>query len=282
MPRPSIEPITDSTLPDFSAFLTANLNASFSAKTWESFFRKQWTPAPPNYGYLVRDAGRVVGGIGAYYADRQIHGGLARFCNITSWCVLDGYRQQSMRLALALTQQPGFHFTDFSPTKVVAASLQFLKFRALDERQFVIPNVPLKPFGARVVHESGAIRKILSGKTLRAYDDHAGFPWLRQLAVGTDDGWCHVVYKKIRYKGMAAAQILHVGSPEVFERHLDRLRGDFFLRGIATTHVECRHLRRPPRLSKVRTGFCKKMVLSTTLKDEDIDYLYSESVALDL
>ena len=50
-----------------------------------------------------------------------------RFCNITSWCVLQPYRSHSLRLAMALVSQPGYHFTDLSPTQLVAGTLRFLK-----------------------------------------------------------------------------------------------------------------------------------------------------------
>ena len=77
-----------------------------------------------NHGFAIRNtAGRMVGGIGAIYAERIIRGRPERFCNITSWCVLDEYRSHSMRLAMALVSQPGYHFTDLSPTTIVAGSL---------------------------------------------------------------------------------------------------------------------------------------------------------------
>src|SRR5262245_48648923 len=72
--RPSIEPITEPILLEFATFLSAHLNSSFSAQTWETALRNQWTPKPPNYGFVLRDDRRVVGGIGAYYADRLIRG----------------------------------------------------------------------------------------------------------------------------------------------------------------------------------------------------------------
>ena len=51
---------------------------------------------------------------------------------------------------------------------------------------------------------------------------------------------------------------------------------------MASTHVEKRMLTAPPRLARLRTGFNPKQYLSPTLAASDIDYLYSESVALDL
>jgi hypothetical protein len=283
MQRPSIEPIGAADLPEFAAFLHRNLNPAFSARAWEAAFRKQWTPNPPNYGFLLRGQGRIVGAIGAFYADRPIRGRTERFCNITSWCVLDDYRRLSMKLAMAMISQEGFHFTDFSPTRVVAETLRFLKFKPLDDQQAVVFNLPGGFLGGgRVLDQDGELRANLDGEDLAAYRDHAEFPWLRHLAVGEGAEWCYLVYKRARYKGLPSANIVHLSKPALFERHLGRLRAYFLMRGMATTQVECRRLSKPPWPSKLRSGFNPKLFLSPTLGSGDIEYLYSESVALDL
>src|ERR1700739_2940064 len=96
---PTLEPIRDEDLPEFCQFLTENLNRARSAAAWAEAFQQNWSPTKPNNGFLIRHEGRIVGGIGAIYAERAVHGRTERFCNITSWCVLDAFRAQSMRLA---------------------------------------------------------------------------------------------------------------------------------------------------------------------------------------
>lgn len=282
MAKPTVEPITEESLPDFAAFLEANMPAKRSAKDWISGLSANWMAVRPNYGFLLRDEGKVVGGIGAYYADRVIRGQMEKFCNITSWCVLDSYRKFSMQLAMSVVGQAGYHFTDFSPTKVVAGSLQFLKFKALDEGVVVIPNLPVFPFFGCVLTDPNEIERTLSGAMLKVWRDHSNFPWLRQLVVGGPNGWCHVVYKLGRFKKMACANIIYLSDGDLFSQYLNRLRGHYFWQGIITTHVERRMLGCLPKLSRVRTGFNPKQFLSTTLEPADIDYLYSETVALDL
>src|ERR1700674_1447757 len=201
MPHPTIEPITDSSLPEFATFLNAHLASERSPEVWVKCLRASWSPSRPNYGFVLRDSGQVMGGIGAYYADRLIRGRPERFCNITSWCVLDAYRRHSMRLAMAIVGQPGYHFTDFSPTTVVGGVLRFLKFRPLDERQAVILNLPWPSFNGQLLHRPGDIASALRGEALRIYRDHTDFAWLRHVLIGTRDGWCHVIYKRGRFKG---------------------------------------------------------------------------------
>jgi hypothetical protein len=282
MAQPTIEPVTAEMLPEFAAFLHANLMAARPPQAWVEGLRKSWGMTAPNHGFVLRDAGKIVGGIGAYYAERIIKGQPERLCNITSWCVLDAYRKQSMRLAMTLVGQKGYHFTDFSPTKVVGGVLQFLKFRPLDERQAVIVNLPWPAIGSELLTQPQDIERALQGDALSVYRDHAAFPWLHHVLIGTPGHWCHVIYKPARFKGMAAAQVFFLSDPTVFERHYHRLVRHFFFRGIASTHVECRFLSRNPWPSRIRSGFNAKVYLSPTLGDNDIDYLYSETMALDL
>jgi hypothetical protein len=283
MARPTIEPVTDDTLLEFGQFLHTHLQASRSPKAWVSGLQNQWTAQPPNYGFVLRDGGAIVGGIGAYYADRVVQGRAERFCNITSWCVLDAYRQQSMRLAMAVIGQPGYHFTDFSPTKVVGSTLKFFKFKELDARVAVILNLPGGWFGGvQLLHRLDDMRKVLSKDAMATVDAHAAFPWLRQVLVGTPGQWCHVIYKARVFKGLPAATVLHVSDGDLFYRCFGRLSRHLLGRGFASTHVECRALTRVPRPFALREGFNPKLYLSPTLNDADIDYLYSETMALDL
>jgi hypothetical protein len=285
MPRPTIEPITRATLPDFAAFLERHMPVRRSAAQWIEGLSTQWSATRPNYGFLLREEGAVVGGIGAFYAERTIRGQPERFCNITSWCVLDSHRKYSMQLAMALVGQPGYHFTDFSPTEVVAKSLQFLKFRALDADVVVIPNLPGLPdltSRARIISAPEQIGRDVPDAMADVWRDHARFPWLGQLIVGAAGDWCHVIYKRARFKRLPCAKIVHVSDSRLFQRWLGRVSGYFLWRGMVSTHIEKRMLDHLPPLARVRTGFNPKQYLSPTLGPGDIDYLYSESVALDL
>lgn len=282
MARPDIEPITDALLPAFAQFLSLHMGVARSAQDWEQGLRRQWTLDLPNYGFALRDEGRIVGGIGAYYADRPIRGRIERFCNITSWCVLDAYRAQSMRMGMALLQQPGFHFTNFSPTPVVSSTLRFMKFKPLDESLAVAPNLPALATGLEIRCGRAAIEAALDGEQLAIYRDHADLPWLEHVLVGKAGRWCHIVYKRQRFRGLPAARIIYASDGERLSRAWTRLGAHLLARAIATTQVERRLLAALPRLAVVRSGFTAKLYLSPSLRDEDIDYLYSESVALDL
>jgi hypothetical protein len=281
MAQPTIEPITAATLPDFCLFLAKNMPVTRPAADWEHGLRQQWLPDHPNFGFMLRtEAGDVVGGIGAYYAARMLHGRPEKFCNITSWCVLDTYRQQSMKLAMAVISQPGFSFTDFSPTKVVAGTLKFFKFAELDDSEAVVLNLP--GYGRRALSAPSDIEAALQGDALTIYRDHAGFSWLRHVVVGQPGDWCHVVYKRSTFKRLPTANVVYVGNKAALARHFRQLCTFLLARGMVSTLIECRMLAQVPWPAKVRSGFVRKVFLSTTVDAADIDYLYSERIALDL
>jgi hypothetical protein len=275
---PKIEPIGDEDLPEFCAFLNKNLGPDRPMDRWATIFQQGWDAHKPNNGFLMRDEnGALVGGIGAVYAERVLRGRSERFCNITSWCVLEPYRTHSLRLALALVAQPGYHFTDLSPTQVVAGSLQFLKFRPMNGAAIVIPNLPWWTPGVRVLSDLEAIAAALSSEDAKTFADHRHLPELHHVAVGRPGAYCHVGYRRGILRRLPCAVILHISDPDLFLRyHLDLGRHLLLRRGLVTTRVEARLLPRHPRLSARVDGYYKKVFRSDTLAESDISNFYSE------
>ena len=286
MNLPPLEPIRDEDLLEFCRFLTENLSHDRTAAAWAEAFRQNWCSTKPNNGFVIRHEGRIVGGIGAIYAERPVRGRTVRFCNITSWCVQDAFRAQSMRLAMALTAQAGFHFTDLTPTAVVSKTLQFLNFKPMNERQAIWPNVPW-PFGGwagvRVVTDPERIARVLAPEDAKAYRDHRHLPWLGHIAVGRADAWCYVVWKRTRLKGIAGAWVLATSEPEHFLRYRWAFGSHLLLRhGLPYTRIESRLLPRVPKGCIELSGYRNKVFKSDTLTAADMSNLYSELVALDL
>jgi hypothetical protein len=291
MALPKLEPIRDEDLPAFCAFLHANLNPSHPADVWADAFRQNWGVDKPNNGFLIREevgpnAGNIVAGIGAIYAAYPVRGKLEQFCNITSWMVLDAYRTHSMRLAMAVISQPGFHFTDLSPTAVVEQSLKFLKFKPMNEARTVLFNLPApqqRLIGAGVVSDPARIEQVLDAASAKVYRDHKHFPWLRFLALGKGNERSLVVYKRATLKNLPSAEIIGFTNPDVFLRYLPVLGCHFLLSGMLTTRVESRLLPGKPAWPHTELkGYRNRVFRSDTLGEADVQNLYSEYVALDL
>jgi hypothetical protein len=286
MNQPTLEPIRDSDLTCFCRFLVENLSQQRTAEEWARAFLQDWGIEKPNNGFLLRDDGQIVGGIGAIYAERLIRGKPERFCNITSWCVLDRYRAQSMRLAIALTSQPGFHFTDLTPTEVVSKTLQFLKFRPMNERQAVWPNFPW-PFarlsGVSVITDHNTLGQVLSDEDNSVYQDHRHLTWLNHLAIGRPGDFCYLAYKESRLRGLPGACILAFSDSRRFlDYRLSLGNHLLFGHGLLFTRTESRLLHKIPRPGIELKGFRNKVFRSDTLTEADISNLYTEIVALDI
>ena len=283
MALPTLHPIHDDDLDTFCTFLRANLNDRIPLRQWVEGFQQPWIDDKPNNGFLIRnESGDIVGGIGAIYSQQQIDGRGERFCNITSWCVREHYRAQSMRLAMAVVSQPGYHFTDLTPTDVVAGSLKYLKFQAMDATVLLLPHRPWAG-GARVFDDPEAVVDQLPDAALRNWRAHRDLPWLRHAVVGNGDEWCHVVYKTIRIKHLPCAKIIGFSDPALWLRWHGALGRHLLLRrGMVATWVEQRLLPQRPTGARVLTGYKPKMFRSNTLQEGQIANLFTELAALDL
>jgi hypothetical protein len=282
-----IEPITEDSLSDFCVFLSRNLASGVSPEEWQAGFRVPWDCRRPNYGFLFRDpSGHIAGGLGAIYSHQVIDGTEYDFCNLTSWCVKEAYRSHSMRLAMKLTEQAGFEITNFSPTQVVARVLRFLDFRELDERISYFPNLPYVEAAlqkSKIEWNAGSIERSLGGELARIYRDHSLYPWLKCVLLEADGKQCLIILKSIRVKGVTGAKILYLSDRDLYAKHLGKVSANLLFRhGYPFTQIETRFLLRTPAFVKDVGGYVKKLFLSQTLPVEAIDYIYSESVCLDL
>src|SRR5258706_8818481 len=106
MSLPTVEPIRNEDLPGFCTFLSENLSRERSAEEWAKAFTQGWYPGKPNNGFLIRHEGRIVGGIGAIYAERRGRGRAERFFHIHSWWVVRPFPAPRLRMGTPLTRPP--------------------------------------------------------------------------------------------------------------------------------------------------------------------------------
>jgi len=273
-------PITSAHLHAVASFLHEELNTHISSKEWEAAIIPPWPSDQPNHGFLLRTGERIVGVHLAFYSERQIEGRTERFCNLAAWCVKDEYRSFGLRLLNALLAQKGYHFTDLSPSGNVIPLNIRLKFSHLDVATALVPNVPwpLWPSRVRLISDPKEIKRILRGRDLEIYLDHANAAAAHHVVVVKDDAPCYVMFRRARRKNLPLfASILYTGNRELFpeiahyvSRHL------LFRYGIAATLAELRVVGKRPKLSIMLKSPRPKMYRSATLRPDQIDDLYSE------
>jgi hypothetical protein len=282
----TLSAIQEADLDSIGRFLNANLNPRISPAAWISALRHPWCAARPNFGAQLRDGPRLVGVLCAIYSDQIIDGRLEKFCNPHSWCVLSAYRNQGIALVLSLIKQTGYHFTMLTPNPRVAEIFRHLKFKDLDDRVAVFPNLPSLSAaypGAVTVCDTRGMAGHLAGPARRDLELHQDIPWIRFVTVGRGADTCLVAYKTARWKRLPCARLIYVSDAAAFDRHRGLLQHHLLTRqGLLISRVESRYLLREPRLAHRSRRTQAKLHLSRGLTDPQIRDLYSELVALDV
>ena len=268
-----------------AAFLHEHLNRRVAVAVWATLLSPPWPADAPNHGFqLITDSG-IVGAYVAVYSQREVEGVTRRLCNLAAFCVLPDFRADSLRLLRAMLRQPGFEFTDLSPSGNVVALNERLGFVHLDTSTRIAGNLPaLGRRGVRVTNDPERVARGLRGGDAAVYRDHRTAPAARHILVSEGDSYAYLIVRRDRRKGLPLfATPLYVGGDRsVLRRNWARVGAHLLFRhGIPVTLAERRTLGFAPRLGVDQAVPRPKMFRSEHLTDGDIDYLYSELTLLE-
>lgn len=280
-----IRPIQDDDAVAVATFLHQHLNPSVAVDVWRALLSPPWAADAPNHGFqLVTDSG-IVGAYVAVYSQREVDGVTRRLCNLAAFCVLPDFRADSLRLLRAMLRQPGFEFTDLSPSGNVVALNERLGFVHLDTSTRIAANLPaLGRRGVRVTSDPARVAGALRGRDVSVYRDHRDAPAARHILVTDGDSYAYLIVRRDRRKGLPLfATALYVGGDRgVLRRNWARVGAHLlFKHGIPATLAERRTLGFAPRLGVDQAVPRPKMFRSEHLTADDIDYLYSELTLLE-
>lgn len=279
----SLTPIADGDVDRVARFLEANMPSGVPAEAWQRSFDLHRDGEHPNNGFMLLDGEKIVGSYAAYYSTRVIDGRLEWFCNLGAWCVLPDHRFQGVRLLRAVLKQDGYHFLDLSPSGSVVPLNERLGFTYLDDRLSILPALPWPVRPGAVSSDPQVLERTLAGRDLAFYLDHRDAPAARHVVLRDGDDWCYVVFRMDRRKDLPRvfATVLHVSHPAVFHRMRRALGAHLLIhhRALAVMAEE-RLTAGPPRGAVRMRSPRKKMLLSPTLRPEQVDYFYSELVSL--
>ncbi len=274
----TLGPITSSDVGRVAAFLSANLNSRVTPEAWRRAMGPGWVEAP-NHGFMLTDDDDVVGAYLAIYSQREIDGRQERFCNLAAWCVLEEHRSQGLKLVRAILRQPGYTFTDLSPSGNVVPLNKRLRFAELDTATAAVPNLPWPVSGrVQVTSDLATIGRQLSGRDLEIFRDHAHAAAAHHVLV-TDGGQsCYLIFRRDRRKRMPLfGSILYVSNPDLFHRAQRQVSRHLLLRHrVPVTLAELRVVGRRPRGAAMVPHPRPKMFKSDHVRADQVDYLYSE------
>lgn len=280
--KAAVAPITGADLDDVGVFMNAQLNPKVAPAAWARALDVPWAVDAPNHGFLLRAPdGAVVGAYLAYYSRRRVAGDVVDVCNLGAWCVAEEHRFAGVRLLTALLGQPGYHFTDLSPSGNVVPLNRKLKFVELDTTADVVPHVP-RPCGCRISLAADRLDEVLVGRDREVWFDHRRAQAARHAVVSVGSQHCYVVFRKDTRRGVRAfASVLYVGDADVYRDHARCLGRRLLRQGCVATLVERRLSGGTPRGGRALRQNRPKMFRSPSWTPTDVDYLYSELTCLE-
>lgn len=278
----AVAPITATDLEEVGAFMSAILNPKVPPGAWARGLDVPWSVEAPNHGFFLRDPEhQVVGAYLAYYSRRVVAGELVDVCNLGAWCVSEEYRFAGLRLLTALLGQPGYHFTDLSPSGNVVPLNRKMKFVELDTSADLVPHLP-RACRCRVSFSTSRLDEVLGGRDRQVWADHRRAAAARHAVVTAGGEHCYVMFRKDTRRGVRAfASVLYVGDSAVFREHARCLGARLLGQGCVATLVERRISGGTPRGGHAIQQNRPKMYRSPTWTATDVDYLYSELTCLE-
>lgn len=277
---PQLRAATESDLHAIGDYLASKLKPD--PARYRRFYQYPWMPERPNLGYLIEDAGRIRGFLGAIYARREMASGPRTICNINSWAVDDEHRQLGLMLAKKLLDQKDMAFTCFTPSDRVIELLTFFKFETWSSEKVLFP------IGSGLTRLGSAIRtRVIAGDDLRRtadarhraiLEDHAGYH-LARFALERGDRRCYVIAGRRGHGVKVFADVLYASDPALLVESISRAHV-YMARVLRTPiiGIDARWLARVPRdtvtYRKLRPLQYRGVPLA------QLDTLYSELVPI--
>jgi len=251
-------------------------------------FEYPWAASPPR-GWALYADGKAVGFIGAVFSARPLLGRVEKFCNSSSWIVLDEYRYASALLLKPILALKDHTVLSLSLSPAAYKVSFALGLRPLESEQLVLPPIPRPGEAIRALRGSFTlapeeIRAELTGAERTMHEDMCSSPVARHVLLRRGDRQCYLVATPCRKWGFPYADVHYVGSREFFWEHRIMAQAALVLAmGIAglTVAIDRRFLLgRPPPLARRM----KVMRLYRPAHDDItpmmIDGRYSESMGL--
>ena len=258
--------------------------AKWSLDGWRALLDGRWSGAAGRYAITARDGGRLVGALGLVTAERPTSVGPRITANMTSWYVLKPYRGQGLghRMIGLAAADPAITLTNFTCSRGAVPVVESAGMQALDQERLLWRSRPAASARLAVHPEPVRTDISISAKDRRVLDDHAGLN-LTRLAVATPDGPC-VLLLAVKRKSDAwlTYEALYLGNRDLFASHSRAIADSILPPEGAVLSVDRRLLPAEAEPDAVETFDVPRFYTPGLMPPEEIDYLYSEIVLLDM
>ena len=255
-------------------------NSRLSKDDWRQLFVDHWQSNEGYVGYVLEDRERIVGFLGLMFSRRILNGQQEKFCNLTSWVVDEGFRNQSLLLILPVLKLTDYTLTIHTASKETYAVARKLGFIDLESHFRVIlslPSINILFTSCQIEINKKHLKEILEGESLQAYKAHLPFRCFH-VYVRSSLGNCYLIGARVFRKNLPFAQIYHVSDPKVFAKFAHRIASVVGLRIKAFAMlVDERFLEGNSILQSFTCSLSNPRVYkSNSLGKRDLDLLYTE------
>ena len=255
-------------------------NFRLSKDDWQQLFVDHWQSNEGYVGYVLEDREHIVGFLGLMFSHRILNGQQEKFCNLTSWVVDEGFRNQSLLLILPVLKLTDYTLTIHTASKETYAVARKLGFIDLESNFRVIlslPSINILFTSCQIEINKKHLKEILEGESLQAYKAHLEFRCFH-VYVRSSLGNCYLIGARVFRKNLPFAQIYHVSDPKVFAKFAHRIASVIGLRIKAFAMlVDERFLEGNSILQSFTCSLSNPRVYkSHSLGKRDLDLLYSE------
>src|SRR3989475_6828026 len=186
-------------------------------------FEYPWAASPPR-GWALYADGRAVGFIGAVFSARPLLGRVEKFCDASSWIVLEEHRYASALLLKPILALKDHTVLSLSLSPAAYKVSLALGLRPLESEQLVLPPIPRPAEAIRALRGSFTlapeeIRAELTGAERTIHEDMGSSPVARHVLLRRDARQCYLVATPSRKWGVPYADVQYLGNREFFWEH---------------------------------------------------------------
>ncbi len=278
-----VRPAADGDVEPVAAFLHERMNARIPAETWRALLDYPWRPPEVERGWLVEDAGQVVGFMGTIYSDRPTAKRMRRFCDLSSWYLAADYRgtgigDELLRSGMA---KPGVTYQTMTARRATGRKIRALGFSVLDEARSLFrpgsAGEELQP-----IRDPAEIRERLRAEERRMLDDHHGLD-IHHAVIEDRSGrgtWL-VWQRKLKGAGIAYHDVLYASDYDFLSAHAAAIAALICVGEPAVLAVDRRMMNDGDDPGTLETIPLPRWYRSPDVKARDVGHLYSEVLLLD-
>ena len=285
---PVVSEFLQSDIENVYYFLISNkypLAKDISIDVWTSIFNKQWMLGKTGNGFLLKKDDEIVGVLCAIYSTQKVDGVSRGVCNLSTWFVLQEYRNYSLKLMSCILKQKNLIFTSHSirtDLLPLHRKLGFVEYTNMD--LIFIPHYPtISWLSSKIRHytDISPIREDLDNDIVDISNDYLGIDKIKQIFFKKDDQYCFLLYKLGYSRKIPCISIIYLSHPEFYNKYMFSISRYFVVhKKILFTRILSSYLSNIPWFALKIKNQANMMYKNIERESLNVREIYSESILI--